>query len=220
MAKGKFITLEGGEGTGKSTQARLLAENLRDSGHAVIVTREPGGTPGAEQIRALLVSGEAGRWQPLSETFLHNAARHEHVSRVIGPALARGEWIVCDRFTDSTVAYQGHAQGVDVATVKELNRAATAGVLPDLTLILDMAVEAGLARASGRSGGQDIGDAGGDAGENRYEGMGREFHESLRAAFLAIATAEPDRCAVVDASGTEDEVMVAIWSAVKDHLGA
>ncbi len=216
MAKGKFITLEGGEGTGKSTQAMLLAENLRDAGYTVTVTREPGGTPGGEEIRALLVSGEIDRWHPLSEAFLHNAARHEHISRVIGPALARGEWIVCDRFTDSTVAYQGHTQGVDVATVKELNRAATAGVLPDLTLVLDMAVEDGLARASSRSRDQE---SGGD-GENRYEGMGREFHESLRAAFLAIAAAEPDRCALVDASGTEDEVMVAIWSEVKDRLGA
>lgn len=216
MAKGKFITIEGGEGTGKSTQALLLAEKLRAAGHDATLTREPGGTPGGEEIRALLVSGEKGRWQPLSEAILHNAARHEHVTRVIGPALARGEWVVCDRFTDSTVAYQGHAQGVSVATVKELNRAASAGVLPDLTLILDLEVEAGLARAADRSERQD----GADEGENRYEGMGRKFHESLRAAFLEIAAVEPDRCAVVDASGTKDEVMAAIWSAVTDRLGA
>ena len=150
MAQGRFITFEGGEGAGKSTQVERLGARLRASGHDVLMTREPGGAPGALEIRRLLVEGAVDHWEPLSEVLLHNAARQEHVRKTVAPALNAGTWVICDRFADSTLAYQGDAQGVDRATVTRINRLAADGVWPDLTIVLDIEVADGLARARGR----------------------------------------------------------------------
>lgn len=206
MTQGRFITFEGGEGAGKSTQLRRLAARLAP-GREVVATREPGGSPGAESIRDLLVNGAADRWSPVTETLLMYAARRDHVERVITPALARGAWVVCDRFADSTRAYQGAAGGTDPLLISSLETYVLAGVRPDLTLILDLPTEAGLARAGGR----------GDA-ESRFESKGLAFHERLRAAFLDIARAEPDRCAVIEAAQDEDTVAAAVWEAVGARL--
>ena len=203
MQRGRFITLEGGEGAGKSTQARRLVERLSGLGHQVVLTREPGGSPGAEALRALLVEGEADRWSPLSETLLMYAARADHLERTIRPALARGAWVICDRFLDSTRAYQGAGGGVTVDLIAALERSVVGADAPDLTLVFDLPVEAGLARAAGRAG-----------GEARFEGKGAEFHQRLRAAFLDIARREPDRCVVVDAAPGPDAVAEAVWKAV------
>jgi dTMP kinase len=203
MARGWFITVEGGEGAGKSTQVRRLARRLEAGGIAVVTTREPGGSPGAEAIRALLVTGAADRWSPVTETLLVNAARRDHIERVIAPALARGAIVICDRFADSTRAYQGAGGGAPPALIATLEDAVLEGLRPDLTLILDLPAAAGLARAAGRGG-----------AEARFEAKGPAFHERLRAAFLAIAEAEPDRCALIDADQAPDAVEAAIWTAV------
>ena len=208
MAHGRFITFEGGEGAGKSTQLRRLAQRLAGT-REVVATREPGGSPGAESIRDLLVNGAADRWSPVTESLLMYAARRDHVERVITPALARGAWVICDRFADSTRAYQGAAGGTDPALITALEAHVLDGVRPDLTLVFDLPVAAGLARAGGR----------GEA-ENRFESKGLAFHERLREAFLAIARAEPDRCAVIDAAGTEAVVEAAVWAALQARLGA
>jgi dTMP kinase len=200
---GRFITLEGGEGAGKSTQARRLAAALEAKGKSCVVTREPGGSPGAEEIRALLVNGEPGRWDALTETLLLFAARADHVERTIRPALAAGKFVVCDRFTDSTYAYQGAGRGTPRETVRRIESIALDDFKPDLTLILDLPVEAGLARAKSRG-----------TAESRFESFDAAFHERLRQAFLDIARRAPDRCLVIDASGSEDEVAGAIWDAV------
>jgi dTMP kinase len=207
-APGRFVTLEGGEGAGKTTHARRLAEALRARGPEVVVTREPGGTPGGEEIRRLLVDGVADRWDPLTEALLHFAARREHVRRCIRPALARGAWVVSDRFTDSTMAYQGYGHGLGRAPVEALAALTLDGLHPDLTLVLDLPVDEGLARAGGRGG-----------AEARYERMAVAFHERLRAGFLEIARAEPDRCVVIDARRDPDEVAGAILAAVAERLG-
>lgn len=207
MAPERFITFEGGEGAGKSTQVALLGERLRAAGHEFIATREPGGAPGAMDIRRLLVEGAVDRWEPFSELLLHNAARHEHVQKTIAPALAAGKWVICDRFADSTMAYQGYAQNVDRDMVARINRAAAGDVWPDLTIVLDLAVADGLARAEGR---RDV--------EDRYERMGTAFHERIRDAFLAIAKAEPERCAVIAAAGDEDHVAGEVWDTVQTRL--
>ncbi len=207
MNPGRFITFEGGEGAGKSTQIRHLRQRLEEAGHKVLATREPGGAPGALEIRRLLVEGAVDRWEPRSELLLHNAARHEHVRKTIAPALEAGTWVLCDRFADSTMAYQGYAQGVDRTQVDQVNRIAAGDVWPDLTLILDLPVAEGLARAGGRGDGED-----------RYERMGDDFHERIRAAFLEIASAEPQRCLVVDASGDQDSVAARVWAATAAHL--
>lgn len=204
MARGRFITFEGGEGTGKSTQLRRLADRLRGEGRAVVATREPGGSPGAETIRDLLVNGAADRWSPVTETLLMYAARRDHIERVIAPALARGDWVVCDRFADSTRAYQGAAGGTDPALIAALETYVLGEVRPDLTLVLDLPVETGLARAASRPG-----------AETRFESKGQAFHARLREAFLAIAAAEPGRCAVIDAAGDMDQVAAAVWAAVE-----
>jgi dTMP kinase len=206
---GRFITLEGGEGTGKSTQARRLADRLRGDGREVVLTREPGGSPGAEAIRALLVTGGADRWSPLSEALLMYAARRDHIERTVAPALARGAWVISDRFADSTRAYQGAGGGVAPGFIEALEREVVGEAWPHLTLILDLPVEIGLARAAGRAG-----------AETRFEGKGEAFHRRLRDAFLAIAQAEPARCAVIDASGEPDAVEAAIWRTVAERLGA
>lgn len=205
--RGRFITLEGGEGSGKSTQTRRLGAWLGAAVGDVVLTREPGGSPGAEQIRGLLVDGDIRRWDPLSETLLHFAARRDHLVTTILPALSRGAWVLSDRFADSTVAYQGYGHGVDRAALAELYRLCVGDLKPDLTLILDIPVEIGLGRAAGRR-----------AGEDRYERMDRAFHERLRQGFLAIARSEPERCVVIDATPDEDAVHAAIVAAVGKRL--
>lgn len=204
---GRFITLEGGEGGGKSTQARRLAASLESEAGEVLLTREPGGSPGAEQIRGLLVDGEVHRWDAVTETFLHFAARRDHLVNTVQPALARGAWVISDRFADSTMAYQGYGHGVDRDAIAELYRICVGSLKPDLTLILDLPVEAGLARAAGRGGGED-----------RYERMDVAFHERLRQGFLEIAGRNPLRCVVIDAARGEDEVHAQIIAAVRERM--
>ena len=204
--RGCFLTLEGGEGAGKTTQLRRLAASLAACGLEVVTTREPGGSPGAEDIRALLVTGGAGRWSPLTEAFLHFAARRDHLERTVYPALARGAWVLCDRFADSTLAYQGYGQGLDRATIAALQELALGAFVPNLTLVLDLPAEAGLARAHAR----------GTA--DRYEGMELAFHRRLRAGFLEIARMHPKRCVVLDAALTEEAVAAAILATVKARL--
>jgi dTMP kinase len=206
-APGRFITLEGGEGAGKSTQIAKLAERLR-AGREVVATREPGGSPGAEMIRKLLVEGPAERWDGTTEALLHFAARREHLRTTVWPALERGAWVISDRFADSTRAYQGWGHGLDLETLDRLYDVAVGVFRPDLTLILDLPVDTGLARATSRRG-----------AETRYESLPRAFHERVRAGFLAIARNEPERCAVVDASQDSDTVAAAIARVVAERLG-
>ncbi len=202
------MTIEGGEGAGKSTQAALLVGALGRAGIAALATREPGGSPGAEAIRRLLLEGEAERWDPLGEALLFAAARRDHVVRTILPALAAGTWVVCDRFADSTLAYQGDGKGLDRAVLAELQRLTLGGLAPDLTVILDLPVEEGLRRAAARSGAAD-----------RFERLGRAFHRRLRDGFRRIAAAEPQRCVVVDAAADPETVHRAILAAVAARLG-
>lgn len=209
---GRFITLEGGEGAGKSTQVKRLAAMLAGRGIEIVQTREPGGTPGAEAIRGLLVSGDTGRWDAVTEALLHYAARREHVEKTVKPALQRGAWVVSDRFADSTMAYQGYAGGIGRETVATLHRLVLGDFQPNLTLILDLPVEAGLARARSRMQGQA-------AAEDRYERMGMDFHQALRDAFRDIAAREPQRCRVIDAGGNVDQVAAAIWNVVAEQFG-
>lgn len=204
--RGIFITFEGGEGTGKSTQIRRLAEALKDRGQ-VIVTREPGGSPGAEAIRALLVQGDVNRWDGATEALLLYAARRDHVERTIKPALAAGKVVLCDRFADSTTAYQGAGHGIDRGSLEAIRRAAIGDFRPELTLIFDMPVAVGLQRAAVRGG-----------IENRYERMGTAFHERLRSAFLAIAASDPGRCVVIDAARPVDAVAADVFNAVTQRL--
>lgn len=208
MSRGRFITFEGGEGTGKSTQVRLLASYLTQSGQDVVQTREPGGSPSAEEIRALLVTGAPDRWSPMAETLLFNAARVEHCRQVIEPALARGAHVVCDRFADSTMAYQAYAGGLPPRLITELHRLALAGVEPDITFMLDIPVDEGLRRAATR---RDT--------ETRFERKGREFHERLRQGFLDIAQRAPKRCVIVEAAQPIERVHAAVLAALKTRLG-
>ncbi|MGE5505705.1 MAG: dTMP kinase [Actinomycetota bacterium] len=201
--KGRFITFEGGEGAGKSTQVRLLADAQRASGRTVVTTREPGGSQGAEHIRTLLVQGDVDRWDGMTEALLHFAARRDHLAKTVWPAIERGDWVVCDRFADSTVAYQGYGHGMDIGQLKDLYRIAVGDFAPDLTLILDLPVDEGLRRAGGRGGAED-----------RYERMGTAFHQRLRQGFLDIARTEPGRCTVVDATGEVEAIHAAIMTAV------
>ena len=200
-----FITLEGIDGAGKSTQARLLADRLRAAGREVVITREPGGAPGAEEIRRLLVEGAPGRWSAETEILLFTAARRDHVERTILPALNAGAIVVCDRFVDSTRAYQG--SGPLRGKVEELHRLMI-GLNPDLTLVFDMEPEQGLTRAGQRADGED-----------RFESKGLAFQHSLRTAFLEIAGAEPDSCRVIDASREIEAIAADVWSAVSAGLG-
>jgi dTMP kinase len=210
MTAPRFITLEGGEGAGKSTHLRRLGEAMRAAGETVVLTREPGGSQGAEQIRTLLVGGAVNRWEPMTEALLHYAARRDHVERTIRPALDAGSWVLCDRFSDSTMAYQGYGQGLARDWIESLHRVVLGEFNPALTLILDLPVEQGLVRARDRSGA---------AGEDRYERMGLGFHERLRAGFLDIAVREPARCVIVDATRSVEEVSAAIRAAVRERLG-
>ncbi len=204
---GRFITVEGGDGAGKSTQVRRLAEALRAAGREVVTTREPGGAPGAEEIRALVVTGAPDRWDAVTEALLMSAARRSHVAATIRPALARGAVVISDRFFDSTTAYQGHAGGVPLDLLEQLRRIAVGDLTPDLTLILDLPVEAGLARSRDRGGAA------------RFEAKGVDFHERLRRGYLAIAAAEPERCRVIDAGGDAESVHRALWPIVAQRLG-
>jgi dTMP kinase len=211
VTRGRFITFEGGEGAGKSTQVRRLVARLQGMGLEVVATREPGGSPGAEAIRNLVLTGSADRWSPLTETLLMYGARRDHIERTIAPALARGAWVVCDRFADSTRAYQGGAGGVDPALIAALETHILEGANPDLTLVFDLPVDVGLARAEAHA------TASGHA-ETRFESKGMAFHERLRAAFRQIATAEPERCALIDAAQPIDEVEAEIWSSIEARL--
>jgi dTMP kinase len=202
--RGKLITLEGGEGAGKSTQARLLATWLAERGITAILTREPGGTPSAEDIRNLLVTGETGRWDPLTETLLHYASRREHMARMILPTLEAGNWIICDRFIDSTTAYQGYGQGIDLGLIAKLREVVLDEFEPDLTLMLDVSPDVRRARTATRPGNED-----------RYERMTEAFHDRVRAGFHAIAKAEPDRCVVISADQEIEAVGREIRAAVE-----
>jgi dTMP kinase len=206
-SRGRFITLEGGEGAGKSTQIRLLAETLVQRGIEVVTTREPGGSPGAEAVRGLLVSGDVGRWEPMTEALLHFAARRDHLVRTVWPALERGAWVISDRFADSTMAYQGYGLGLGRVPIERLYSLAIGAFAPDLTLILDLAPELGCARALARR-----------QGEDRYERMDMSFHRRLRDGFLDIARREPARCAVIDANHDIEVVRAAVWEVVDRRL--
>ncbi len=205
---GKFISFEGGEGAGKSTHARALAADLRQAGLDVIETREPGGTAGAEAIRALLVMGSGDRWDALTELYLLNAARRDHVERLIRPALARGAWVITDRYIDSTRVYQGVAKGLSDAIVLRHHAEATGDLWPDMTLLLDLKPETGLVRTANRTGKED-----------RFENESLQFHKALREGFLVISEEEPLRVAVINAEAEPDAVSAAVRSAVKTHLG-
>ena len=205
---GCFVTFEGGEGSGKSTNLGILAEALEKIGHTVVTTREPGGSKGAEQVRRLLVEGTADRWDEVTEALLHCAARRDHVTRLIRPALDRGDWVISDRFADSTMAYQGYGHGLGRKMIEKLHRYTIGDLKPNLTLILDLPVETGLSRAGTR---------GGD--ETRHERMDGGFHQRLRDGFLDIAARESDRCIVIDAAQEIDSVQQAIRQAVADRLG-
>ena len=207
MKRGCFITLEGGEGAGKSIQTRLLAEALRHKGIDVLATREPGGSPGAEDIRPLLVSGDPDRWDHITEVMLFLAARRDHLMRTILPALNKGQWVISDRFHDSTVAYQGYGFKADLGTIKALRDLALGDIYPDLTLILDVPVDTGLQRSKARHS---------DA--TRQEKMDISFHERMRQGFLEIARQEPKRCIVIDASHTPEAIHTQIFNAVTERL--
>ncbi len=207
--RGKFITFEGGEGTGKSTQAAMLALRLEALGLAVKLTREPGGSPGAEIIRHVLLSGAAKPFGPEVEAMLFAAARDDHVRCTIQPALDAGHWVICDRFIDSTRVYQGIVGAVDEHVIRRLERVSIGDLAPDLTLILDVPVDVGHERVKLRRG---------EAAPDRFEAENVEFHEKLREAFLAIAQSEPDRCAVIDAAGMKEDVARQIWDAVNTRL--
>ncbi len=208
MAQGRFITLEGGEGTGKSTQARRLAMRLRTAGLEVVLTREPGGSEGAEALRELVLEGGADRWSAVSETLLMYAARRDHLEKLIRPALQRGAWVVCDRFFDSTRAYQGSGGGAPDTLIASLEQDVVGEDRPDLTLVLDLPAEIGLQRAGARTA------------LDRIESRGEGFHRRLRDAFLQIAANEPRRCLVIDAGPEPEVVAEAVWAAVQARLGA
>ncbi|MBL8629357.1 MAG: dTMP kinase [Rhodospirillaceae bacterium] len=212
VAQGFFITFEGGEGGGKSTQTKLLAEALKAKGYDVVLTREPGGAPGAEAIRALLVQGDVSRWDGVTEILLHYAARRDHVAKTVWPAMAAGKVVISDRHADSTMAYQGYGHGIDKAVVREIHHATLGDFKPNLTLILDLSIDAGLKRAMARP------DMAKSTAEDRYERMGHEFHERLRQGFLEIAKAEPQRCKVIDAARSIEAIQVDILSATLTAL--
>lgn len=207
MTRGKFITLEGGEGSGKSTQVVRLADRLKLRGIEVVQTREPGGSPGAEAMRMLLLGGIVKPLGPTAETMIFAAARDDHVHSTILPALERGAWVVCDRYIDSTRVYQGTLGKVDPMLIRALERVTAGNLMPDLTLILDVPVEVGLARI--RSRGEQT---------DRFEAEDPEFHHQLREAYRDIAQREKDRCVLVDASQGPDVVAVRIWMSVVERL--
>jgi dTMP kinase len=205
---GKFISFEGGEGSGKSTQLQLLAAAFEKSGLPFISTREPGGSSGAERIRSLLVSGKTDAWDALTETLLFNAARADHINHVIRPALAEGKIVICDRFFDSTLVYQGIGKNLGEEYIKNLHRIIFGNFMPDLTIMLDIAPEDGLKRASARAD-----------NENRFEQLDIEFHKKIRAGFLSIATREPERCMVFDATQEVEILHKQIVGTINTHCG-
>jgi dTMP kinase len=204
---GKLITFEGGEGAGKSTQVSILVDRLRRAGRHAIATREPGGSPAAEDIRETLLSGRVKQFGPFAEALLFSIARQDHIDMVIGDALARGQWVVCDRFLDSTRAYQGATGGVPAPVISALERLTLHGIMPNLTIVLDIPVEEGLARMARRRGTAD-----------RFESQDFAQHERIRKAFLDIAEEEPGRCVVIDARKPEALVAEDVWEAVAERL--
>jgi dTMP kinase len=207
QSRGRFITFEGGEGSGKSTQAKRLAERLQLRGHEVVLTREPGGSPGAEAIRHLLLSGIAKPLGTEAETFMFAAARDDHVSTTIRPALARNAWVVCDRFIDSTRVYQGTLGNVDQRLIRAIERLVVGETIPDLTFILDVPPEIGLARAAGRG-----------AGADRFEAEELEYHRLLREAYRDLAEQEPERCVLIDGTQSADAIAVRIWMLISERF--
>ena len=206
---GHFITFEGGEGTGKSSHAELLAQRLRALGIGLVLTREPGGSPGAEIIRHVLLSGAAKPLGPDAEAILFAAARDDHVRSMIAPALAQDRWVICDRFIDSTRVYQGALGHVDLKLIYFLERITVGSLKPDLTFILDVPAEVGLARAKKRRG---------EGQADRFEGESLEFHQKLREAYLALAVREPDRCVAIDTTEPRVSVAMQIWAVVSQRL--
>lgn len=207
MSQGRFITLEGGEGAGKSTQAAALAAALEARGLHVLVTREPGGSEGAEAVRRLLMEGSAGRWSPHAEALLFAAARADHVEKRIRPAIDAGEWVICDRFVDSTRAYQG-VSGIDDAAVLALHAFGSKGLLPDRTLVLELPPEEGAQRAAARDG----------AAADRFAARGHDYHVAVAEAFRTIAAAEPERVRLVDAAQPLEAVTAALLAELADLL--
>jgi len=207
MARGRFITFEGGEGAGKSTQAAWLASRLETRRQTVVLTREPGGSPESEAIRGLLLD-PARDWAPLSEALLHAAARREHLRQTIRPALERGAWVICDRFADSTVAYQGYGLGLDQDAIACLQELVVEDTWPDLTFVLDLPPAAGFVRVHGR----------GAAGD-RYESQNEAFHARVRQGFLDIAARAPERCVVIDATRSAEAVSASVWRTIEERLG-
>lgn len=203
MPRGIFITFEGGEGAGKTTQLRLLQEKLEKSGKTVVATREPGGTPGAEALRKLLVNGDAYDWDALTETLLQFAARRDHVQKLIEPALVEGSAVLCDRFYDSTYAYQGCGQGMDAKAIDAIRKAVIGELKPDITFLLDLPVEEGLKRTQA---------------QQRYERLPPEFHERLRQGFLTMAKAEPKRFVIINAAQDAEKVAEEVWIATQKRL--
>jgi dTMP kinase len=207
--RGRFISLEGGEGTGKSTQAALLAAALRRAGPSVVLTREPGGSAGGEAIRAFVMSATGIDWSPATEALLHHAARLDHLERIIRPALAAGAWLVCDRFADSTRAYQGYGQGLDPAWLDHLENLVVGEDWPDLTLVFDLDAKV----AAGRLAGRQVAPA------DRYERLDQAFHQRVREGFVRIAAANPARCVLIDADGNLEVVHARVLDAVQERLG-
>jgi dTMP kinase len=207
--RGKFISFEGGEGSGKSTQIKMLAQRLEAAKLRAILTREPGGSPGAEIIRHLVLSGMGKLLGPEAETLLFAAARDDHVRTVIEPALAQGTWVLCDRFSDSTRAYQGRLGKVPSGVLNAMQRVTIGDLKPDLTIILDVPVEIGLKRAAARRG---------DGAPDRFEAEDINFHQGLRDAYRQIAADDPERCVLIDATASPEIVAAQVWTALRDHL--
>ncbi len=205
--RGRLITFEGGEGAGKSTQLALLAQYLENKGIDVVTTREPGGSPGAEAIRKILLDPKNDGWPPMTEALLHFAARSDHMTNVVGPALAKGKWVLCDRFIDSTLAYQGVAQGLGSSVIEQLAALVLKGRKPDMTIVLDLDPKIAMSRVNER-----------DDAPTRYDLMDIAFHNRLREAFLMIVRSDPARCVVVDATYSEDLVAEMISGFVSDRL--
>ncbi len=205
---GIFISFEGGEGSGKTTQIRLFFEVLAARGLEVVLTREPGGTPQAEQLRHLILTGDADAWDATEELMLFSTARHNHLRRKILPALAEGKWVITDRFLDSTTVYQGYGRDFPMNSIRKFNALATKGVRPDLSIFLDIDSEHGVKRSLARAGND----------ETRFENMRLEFHRKVRDGFRAVAAANPRRVVLIDAAGTIEEVQQRVWNAVEPRL--
>ena len=216
MRKGKLISFEGGEGGGKTTQLKFLYEALIDRGLKVTSTREPGGSPGAEEIRRLLVDGSPERWDAVTETLLHCAARRDHINATVLPALQVGQWVLTDRFSDSTLAYQGYGHGVNKRALHNLQQFVVGNMQPDMTIILDLPVKLGLARAEERF---IVNSNKNNNKENRYERMGPDFHERLRKGFLDIAKNNRKRCVVIDTTRSIEEIRLTIRDLVFKKFG-